>query len=216
VDHAGSELEIANASCLEKTQVAWLEKHKDEVIPFLWKKQELLLETKKVFHDLDLPWTDEDFKSLSIPELEAELEKALPLLQDEDLLKEVEEARQARQAGSDDDNSKLWVHPNGMIYTDGSMFRNGDDPEFGGLKERTLPLPNPYRLTETVDTPLDKLEALVSDEFKARLKGFEVLPEVGRTCLRLYLGGQEAMAVKYICNRAEGSERVLFRPDKNQ
>ena len=110
VDNSGSELEIANASCLEKTQVAWLEKHKDEVIPFLWKKQELLLETKKVFHDLDLPWTDEDFKSLSIPELEAELEKALPLLQDEDLLKEVEEARQARLAGSDDGSSK------GMIY----------------------------------------------------------------------------------------------------
>ena len=86
VDHAGSELEISNASCLEKTQVAWLEKHKDEVINFLWKKQELLLETKKVFHDLDLPWHDEDFKSLSIPELETELTKALPLLQDLDLL----------------------------------------------------------------------------------------------------------------------------------
>ena len=75
VDHSGSELEISNASCLEKTQVVWLEKHKDEVIFILWKKQKLLLETKKVFHDLDLPWTDEDFKSLSIPELEAELEK---------------------------------------------------------------------------------------------------------------------------------------------
>ena len=110
VDHAGSELEISNASCLEKTQVDWLGKHKDEVINFLWKKQALLVETKKVFHDLDLPWTDEDFKSLSTPELECELEKALPLLQDEDLLKEVEETRQARLAGSDDGSSK------GMIY----------------------------------------------------------------------------------------------------
>jgi hypothetical protein len=110
VDHSGSELEISNASCLEKTQVDWLGKHKDEVINFLWKKQALLVETKKVFHDLDLPWTDEDFKSLSTPELECELEKALPLLQDEDLLKEVEETRQARLAGSDDGSSK------GMIY----------------------------------------------------------------------------------------------------
>ena len=127
VDHAGSELEIANASCLTQTQVDWLTKHKDEVINFLWKKQVLLVEIKKVFHDLDLPWTDEDFKSLSTTELEAELEKALPLLQDEDLLKEVEEARQARQAQLENDYSKLWVHPNGMIYSDGSMFRNVDD-----------------------------------------------------------------------------------------
>ena len=137
VDNSGSELEISNASCLEKTQVAWLEKHKDEVIPFLWKKQEVLLETKKVFHDLDLPWHDEDFKSLSIPELETELTKALPLLQDQDLLQEIEEARQARQIGPDDNSSKLWVHPNGMIYSDGSMFRNVDDPDFGAVKERT-------------------------------------------------------------------------------
>ena len=96
VDHAGSELEISNASCLEKTQVVWLEKHKDEVIFILWKKQKLLLETKKVFHDLDLPWTDEDFKSLSTTELEVELERALSLLQDQDLLKQVEEARKYR------------------------------------------------------------------------------------------------------------------------
>ena len=74
------------------------------------KRQGALVEIKKVFHDLDLPWADEDFKSLSTPELECELEKALPLLQDEDLLKEVEETRQARLAGSDDGSSK------GMIY----------------------------------------------------------------------------------------------------
>ena len=96
VDNSGSELEIANASRLTQTQVDWLTKHKDEVINFLWKKQELLLETKKVFHDLDLPWTDEDFKSLSTTELEVELERALPLLQDQDLLKQVEEARKYR------------------------------------------------------------------------------------------------------------------------
>ena len=204
-DHAGSELEIANASCLTQTQVDWLTKHKDEVINFLWKKQVLLVEIKKVFHDLDLPWTDEDFTSLSTTELECELEKALPLLQDEDLLKQVEEARQARQAQPEDDGNELWVHPNGMIYTDGSMFRNVDDPEFGAGKERTLPPPNPYRLTETINTPLEELEELVPAEFKAGLEGFEVSPDTMRNCLRLYLDGQEAMAVKYLSNRAEGS-----------
>ena len=96
VDNSGSELEISNASCLEKTQVDWLTKHKNEVINFLCKKQKLLVEIKKVFHDLDLPWTDEDFKSLSTIELEVELERALPLLQDQDLLKQVEEARKYR------------------------------------------------------------------------------------------------------------------------
>jgi len=171
VDHSGSELEISNASCLEKTQVDWLGKHKDEVINFLWKKQALLVETKKVFHDLDLPWTDEDFKSLSTPELECELEKALPLLQDEDLLKEVEETRQARLAGSDDGSSK------GMIYG----------------------------LADTIDTPLDELEGLVPAEFKARLEGLEVSPATVRNCLRLYLDGQEAMASKYLHNRARGN-----------
>ena len=201
VDHSGSELEISNASCLEKTQGVWLEKHKDEVINFLWKKQELLLETKKVFHDLDLPWTDEDFKSLSIPELEAELTKALPLLQDQDLLQEIEEVRQARQIQLEDDSNELWVHPNGMIYTDGSMFRNVDDPDFGAVKERTLPPPNPYRLTETINTPLSELEELVPAEFKTRLEGFEVSPDTMRNCLRLYLDGQEAMAVKFLSNR---------------
>ena len=168
------------------------------------KRQGVLIEIKKVFHDLDLPWTDEDFKSLSTPELECELEKALPLLKDEDLLDEVKEARQARQIGPDDD-SKLWVHPNGMIYTDGAMFRNVDDPDFGAVEERTLLPPNPYHLTETINTPLDELEALVSAEFKARLKGFEVSPDTMRNCLRLYLAGQKNMAVKYLRNRARGN-----------
>jgi len=206
VDHSGSELEISNASCLEKTQVDWLGKHKDEVINFLWKKQALLVETKKVFHDLDLPWTDEDFKSLSTPELECELEKALPLLQDEVLLKEVEKVRQSRQAQPENGGNELWVHPNGMIYTDDSMFRNVDDPDFGAVKERTLPPPNPYRLTETINTPLDELEELVPAEFKVRLEGLEVSLGTMRNCLRLYLDGQEALAVKYLSNRAERSE----------
>ena len=206
VDNSGSELEISNASCLEKTQVDWLTKHKDEVINLLWKKQELLLETKKVFYDLDLPWHDEDFKSLSIPELETELTKALPLLQDLDLLQEIEEVRQARQIQLEDDSNELWVHPNGMIYSDGSMFRNGDDPDFGAVKERALPPPNPYCLTETIDTPLEELEELVPGEFKARLAGLEVSPDTMRNCFRLYLDGQEAMAVKYLSNRAERSE----------
>ena len=165
------------------------------------KRQGVLIEIKKVFHDLDLPWADEDFKSLSTPELECELEKALPLLQDEDLLKEVEETRQARLAGSDDGSSKLWVHPNGMIYSDGSMFRNVDDPDFRAAKEKTLPPPNPYCLTETIGTPMDQLEELVPDEFKAKLAGLKVSPETMRNCLRLYLDGQKNMAVKYLCAR---------------
>ena len=172
VDHAGSELEISNASCLTQTQVGWLEENSAEVINFLWtKRQQVLKEIKKVFHDLDLPWTEDDYKSLSAAELEAELEKALPLLQDEDLLKEVEETRQARLAGSDDGSSK------GMIYG----------------------------LADTIDTPLDELEGLVPAEFKARLEGFEVSPDTMRNCLRLCLDGQEAMASKYLHNRARGN-----------
>ena len=181
VDHAGSELEISNASCLTQTQVGWLEENSAEVINFLWtKRQQVLKEIKKVFHDLDLPWTEDDYKSLSAAELEAELEKALPLLQDEDLLKEVEETRQAQP-------------------------ENVDDPGFGAVKERTLPPPNPYRLTETINTPLDELEELVPAGFEARLEGFEVSPGTMRNCLRLYLDGQEAMASKYLHNRARGN-----------
>ena len=115
--------------------------------------------------------------------------------------KEVEEARQARQIRLEDDSNELWVHPNGMIYTDGSMFRNVDDPDFGAVEERTLPPPNPYRLTETIDTPLEELEELVPGEFKARLAGLEVSPDTMRNCFRLYVDGQEAMAVKYLHNR---------------
>ena len=104
VDHIGSELEISNASRLEKTQVDWLKKHKDEIFIFLCKKQKLLVEIKKVFHDLDLPWTDEDFTFLNMSELEVELGKALPLLEDEELLKEVEKVRQARKVGQPPDS----------------------------------------------------------------------------------------------------------------
>ena len=135
----GQHLVLGDSTKLSPQQISYLQDHKPDLLYFLWnRRQGVLIEIKKVFHDLDLPWTDEDFKSLSTTELEAELEKALPLLQDKDLLKEVEEARQARQAGSDDDNSKLWVHPNGMIYTDGWMFRNGDDPEFGAVKGQII------------------------------------------------------------------------------
>ncbi len=181
VDHSGSELEISNASCLTQTQVGRLEENSAEVINFLWtKRQQVLKEIKKVFHDLDLPWTEDDYKSLSAAELEAELEKALPLLQDEDLLKEVEETRQAQP-------------------------ENVDDPGFGAVKERTLPPPNPYRLTETINTPLDELEELVPAGFEARLEGFEVSPGTMRNCLRLHLAGQKNMAVKYLRNRARGN-----------
>lgn len=126
----GQHLVLEDSTKLSRQQISYLQDHKPDLLDLLWnKRQGVLIEIKKVFQDLDLPWTDEDFKSLSTPELECELEKALPLLKDEDLLNEVKEARQARQAQPEDDNSKLWVHPNGMIYTDGSMFRNVDDPE---------------------------------------------------------------------------------------
>ena len=124
----GQHLVLGDSTKLSRQQISYLQDHKPDLLDLLWnRRQGVLIEIKKVFHDLDLPWADEDFKSLSTPELECELEKALPLLQDEDLLKEVEETRQARQAQLENDYSKLWVHPNGMIYSDGSMFRNVDD-----------------------------------------------------------------------------------------
>ena len=201
----GQHLVLGDSTKLSHQQISYLQDHKPDLLDLLWnRRQGVLIEIKKVFHDLDLPWADEDFKSLSTPELECELEKALPLLKDEDLLDEVKEARQARQIGPDDD-SKLWVHPNGMIYTDCAMFRNVDDPDFGAVEERTLLPPNPYRLTETIDAPLDELEELVPAEFKTRLEGFEVSPDTMRNCFRLYLDGQEAMASKYLHNRARGN-----------
>ena len=100
-------LVLEDSTKLSRQQISYLQDHKPDLLDLLWnRRQGVLVEIKKVFHDLDLPWTAEDFTSLSTPELECELEKALPLLQDEDLLKQVEEARQARQAGSDDDGSK--------------------------------------------------------------------------------------------------------------
>jgi len=165
----------------------------------------LVKEAVSLFDQLDLDIPKSEVEAFTKEELKEQIERATLLLEDTELIKEVEEARQARQIGPDDDSSKLWVHPNGMIYSDGSMFRNGDDPDFGAVKERTLPPPNPYGLTETIDAPLDELEELVPAEFKTRLKGFEVSPDTMRNCLRLYLDGQEAMAVKYLSNRAEGS-----------
>ena len=164
----------------------------------------LVKEAVSLFDQLDLDIPKSEIEAFTKEELKEQIERATLLLEDPELLKQVEEVRQARQIGPDDD-SKLWVHPNGMIYTDGSMFRNADDPDFGAVKERTLPPPNPYRLTETINTPLEELEELVPAGFKARLEGFEVSPDTMRNCLRLYLDGQEAMAVKYLSNRAEGS-----------
>ena len=165
----------------------------------------LVKEAVSLFEQLDLGIPKSEVEAFTKEELKEQIERATLLLEDPELLKQVEEVRQARQAGPDD-NSKLWVHPNGMIYSDGSMFRNGDDPDFGAVEERTLLPPNPYRLTETIDTPLDELEELVPAEFKTRLEGFEVSPDTMRNCFRLYLDGQEAMAVKYLSNRAERSE----------
>jgi hypothetical protein len=153
-----------------------------------------------LFEQLDLDIPKSEIEAFTKEELKEQIERATLLLEDPELLKQVEEVRQARQIGPDDD-SKLWVHPNGMIYTNGSMFRNADDPDFGAVKERTLPPPNPYRLTETINTPLEELEELVPGEFKARLAGLEVSPDTMRNCLRLYLDGQEALAVKYLSNR---------------
>jgi len=161
----------------------------------------LVKEAVSLFDQLDLDIPKSEIEAFTKDELKEQIERATLLLEDPELLKQVEEARQARQAGPDDD-SKLWVHPNGMIYSDGSMFRNVDDPEFGAVNERTLPLPNPYCLIETINTPLEELEELVPDEFKAGLVGLEVLPDTMRHCLRLYLDGQEPLAVKYLRNRA--------------
>jgi hypothetical protein len=160
----------------------------------------LVKEAVSLFDQLDLDIPKSEIEAFTKEELKEQIERATLLLEDPELLKQVEEVRQARQIGPDDD-SKLWVHPNGMIYTNGSMFRNADDPDFGAVKERTLPPPNPYRLTETINTPLEELEELVPGEFKARLAGLEVLPDTMRNCLRLYLDGQEALAVKYLSNR---------------
>ena len=165
----------------------------------------LVKEAVSLFDQLDLDIPKSEVEAFTKEELKEQIERATLLLEDTELLKQVEEVRQARQIGPDGGSSKLWVHPNGMIYTDGSMFRNGDDPDFGAVEERTLLPPNPYRLTETIDAPLDELEELVPAEFKTRLEGFEVSPDTMRNCLRLYLDGQEAMAVKYLSNRAEGS-----------
>ena len=161
----------------------------------------LVKEAVSLFEQLDLDIPKSEVEAFTKEELEEQIERATLLLEDTELIKEVEEARQARQIGPEDDSSKLWVHPNGMIYSDGSMFRNGDDPDFGAVEERTLLPPNPYRLTKTINTPLEELEELVPDEFKARLAGLEVSPDTMRNCFRLYLDGQEAMAVKYLSNR---------------
>ena len=166
----------------------------------------LVKEAVSLFEQLDLDIPKSEVEAFTKEELKEQIERATLLLEDTELIKEVEEARQARQIGPEDDSNELWVHPNGMIYSDGSMFRNGDDPDFGAVEERTLLPPNPYRLTETIDTPLEELEELVPGEFKARLAGLEVSPDTMRNCFRLYLDGQEAMAVKFLSNRAERSE----------
>ena len=162
----------------------------------------LVKEAVSLFEQLDLDIPKSEVEAFTKEELKEQIERATLLLEDTELLKQVEEARQARQIQLEDDSNELWVHPNGMIYSDGSMFRNGDDPEFGAVKERTLPPPNSYRLIETINTPLEELEELVPDEFKAGLVGLEVLPDTMRHCLRLYLDGQEPLAVKYLRNRA--------------
>ena len=59
-------------------------------------REEVLIKAKEVFLKLDLPWTNEDFEALSLSELQYELDKATPLLDDKELMREVEEVRNER------------------------------------------------------------------------------------------------------------------------
>ena len=80
----------------------------------------LVKEAVSLFEQLDLDIPKSEVEAFTKEELKEQIERATLLLEDPELLKQVEEVRQARQIGPEDD-SKLWVHPNGMIYTDGSM-----------------------------------------------------------------------------------------------
>ena len=126
----GDSLVLADSTKLSEVQVEFLREHRDELINHQWaRRQQLLVEIKKVFSDLDLPWTNDDFDVLSSRELEDELEKARLLLDDEELMKDVEKVKNDRVnvLNPDDDLFKDAVEINGMIYAHARYYRIGDN-----------------------------------------------------------------------------------------
>ena len=126
----GDSLVLADSAKLSEVQLDFLREHRDELINYQWsRRQQLLVEIKKEFGDLDLPWTNDDFEALSSRELEDELEKARLLLDDEELMRDVERVRNERVDALDPDYDlfKDAVEINGMIYAHARYYRIGDD-----------------------------------------------------------------------------------------
>ena len=123
----GDSLVLADSTKLSEVQVEFLREHRDELINYQWgRRQQLLIEIKKVFGDLDLPWTNDDFEALSSRELEDELEKARLLLDDEELMRDVEKMKNDR-LDPDYNLFKDAVEINGMIYAHARYYRIGDN-----------------------------------------------------------------------------------------
>ena len=126
----GDSLVLADSAKLSEVQLDFLREHRDELINYQWsRRQQLLVEIKKEFGDLDLPWTNDDFEALSSRELEDELEKARLLLDDEELMRDVERVRNERVDALDPDYDlfKDAVEINGMIYAHARYYRIGDN-----------------------------------------------------------------------------------------
>ena len=126
----GDSLVLEDSTKLSEVQIDFLREHRDELINHQWqRRQQLLVEIKKVFGDLDLPWTTDDFEALSSRELEDQLEKARLLLHDEELMRDVEKMKNDRVdvLNPDDDLFKDAVEINGMIYAHARYYRIGDD-----------------------------------------------------------------------------------------
>ncbi len=123
----GDSLVLADSTKLSEAQLGFLREHRDELINYQWtRRQQLLVEIKKVFGDLDLPWTNDDFDALSSRELEDELEKARLLLDDEELMRDVEKMKNDR-LDPDYNLFKDAVEINGMIYAHARYYRIGDN-----------------------------------------------------------------------------------------
>ena len=126
----GDSLVLEDSTKLSEVQIDFLREHRDELINHQWsRRQQLLVEIKKVFGDLDLPWTTDDFEALSSRELEDQLEKARLLLHDEELMRDVEKMKNDRVdvLNPDDDLFKDAVEINGMIYAHARYYRIGDN-----------------------------------------------------------------------------------------
>ena len=126
----GDSLVLADSTKLSEVQVEFLREHRDELINYQWsRRQQLLVEIRKVFGDLDLPWTNDDFEVLSSRELEDELEKARLLLDDEELMQDVEKVKSDRVNALDPDYDLFQdaVEINGMIYAHARYYRIGDN-----------------------------------------------------------------------------------------